>query len=257
MPRVTTVSFHFGLKWRHFATTFATVGGSLGAAVSPFLFQLLLACHPWQHAFVYLSCILIQTVVCGALFGPTQRPSHRGSVEEVRRKKSVKDGLTDAAKFWALPVFCLHSFLWGCAEWADCIFALWLTSEHYNTLQVAALLTIMTSTCVLGTILASLVTHFCTHQVVLFSNLSVFLMGVTTFVLSRCNTFRQFAVYKAIMGMFFGAACGFMPAILLELVSLKRLNRSYGIVQLLIGTAGVLSPPAAGNFIRLYSFFEK
>ena len=51
---------------------------------------------------------------------------------------------------WAFGAYLVTCSIWSLAEWADCLFTLWLDSEGYRRFEIAALVTIFTTMSILG-----------------------------------------------------------------------------------------------------------
>ena len=65
-----------------------------------------------------------------------------------------------------------------------------------------------------------------------------------------CTTYAFQAVYSTVVGLTSGAFNGMIGVILIDLTSLEKFTRAFGIQLLFIGAAIMIGPPIVGMFVH-------
>ena len=69
-----------------------------------------------------------------------------------------------------------------------------------------------------------------------------------------CTTYAFQAVYCTVFGLTSGAFNGMIGVILIDLTSLEKFTRAFGIQLLFIGAAIMIGPPIVGMFLHTFNF---
>ncbi|KRX17468.1 Monocarboxylate transporter 12 [Trichinella nelsoni] len=260
VPMITVVSFHFK-KHRYLMTTVAMVGGALGAAVFPFLFDAILDTNPWQITFSVIACMTAQLLIFGMLLSSNSRPMVTVEEENLLtdnavvnaadqpKKNSKSENANTSSSLLSKAVvfvFLFSSLLWHLGCYVFEILPVRLDMEMFNGDQIAMIISVQAIFAVAGRLLSSgLVGKFKLDPVFGYNVASLALAAART-AISWKGTYITYLCYVSVSGLSIGMATALAPVVVLRLVGLDRLNFVYGFELFVRGLSGMVVPVLSG-----------
>ncbi|KRX87379.1 Monocarboxylate transporter 13 [Trichinella pseudospiralis] len=257
VPMITVVSFHFK-KHRYLMTTVTMVGGALGAAVFPFLFDAILDTNPWQITFSMIACLTAQLLIFGMLLSSNSRPMVTVEEENLltdnavvsavdqSKKNSISTTSSPLLSKVVVFVFLFSSLLWHLGCYVFEILPVRLDMEMFNGDQIAMIISVQAIFAVAGRLLSSgLVGKFKLDPVFGYNVASLTLAAART-AISWQGTYITYLCYVSISGLSMGVATALAPVVVLRLVGLDRLNFVYGFELFVRGLSGMIVPVLSG-----------
>ncbi|KAL1244810.1 Monocarboxylate transporter [Trichinella spiralis] len=242
VPMITVVSFHFK-KHRYLMTTVAMVGGALGAAVFPFLFDAILDTNPWQITFSVIACMTAQLLIFGMLLSSNSRPMVTVEEENLLTDNAVVNAADQPKKNSISENANTSSSLLSKAVY---LYFFRLDMEMFNGDQIAMIISVQAIFAVAGRLLSSgLVGKFKFDPVFSYNVASLALAAART-AISWKGTYITYLCYVSVSGLSIGMATALAPVVVLRLVGLDRLNFVYGFELFVRGLSGMVVPVLSG-----------
>lgn len=120
------------------------------------------------------------------------------------------------------------------------------TMEIADPRQASFLLSIIGITNTIGRIVFGYIADFKFVNRLMLYNTVLVLCGLASFVSSLCVTYPLMAAYAGVFGFMIGVYTCLTPIVLVDLLGLKKLSNSFGLVLLFQGIGAVSGPPIAG-----------
>lgn len=259
LPAVVAVGHYFE-KRRALATGITVCGAGVGAFVYAPLANYLEQTYGWQKAililgFMYLICIL---------FGYTMRPleskkkfkmptnddcpstkenllENQPEISQPQKKSIIKN-----------PNFLLVAISNAIANVGIFVTFIYLPNmamlSGFSKTKSSFLLSCIAITNSSVRIIIGFITDIPWVNSLLVSNLSILLLGISTFAFPFCNSYAAYVIAALSFGAGMAAFNSLASIVMVDLLGLDNLNISFGLLYFFRGIGILVGPPVAGAF---------
>ena len=280
------VAYYFE-KRRAFATSTAAAGSGIGTFIFAVLAERLVELYTWKGAVLVMGGIMLNMVVCGALFIPVELPPDGASSSDSRSvsdnddtepcektsertrgmlkapvscnkskiSKFIKEQIWDAAichsiGFIYFAISCFLLYMWYDIPY---IYLPDKASDmNISDRMASVLVSIIGIVSTVGQIVIGyLGDRNGVDAFYLYSSLTVVAGGVTMLIPVMTNC-AGLAFLSGAYGFFISGNYALTTILLVELVGLDHLTSGYGLLLLVQGIANLLGPPIAGTYRSTY-----
>ncbi|XP_069108019.1 monocarboxylate transporter 12-like [Argopecten irradians] len=265
-------------KRRALATGIAVSGSGVGALVMAPTIEFLLELYGWQGTIWIMSAIVLNTVVCGALYRPVCSASsseHRKTFEK-STVTSQKTSTVTSQKTSTVTSQRTSLNLRGCCQLTE-IFELSLLKQPVFLLQIcccffnmmgynipfsylpvhsvsvglssresALLISIIGISSIVSRVLVGYISDKSCVNTLVLNSVMLLIGALTTSMVPYYTTFASLAMYSAVYGATTAAFASLLTIILVKLMGLHVLSSALGIEFLCMGVALFIGSPIAG-----------
>lgn len=260
---------YFFEKRRAFATSTAAAGSGIGTFVFAMLTEWLVELYTWKGALLVLGGVMLNVVVCGALFVPVDVPIHGNEsienseddsttrsqctltkIKNFIRNTILDDAICQSIGFIYFSMSCFVLYMWYDIPY---IYIPDKASKDMEPkIEVSKASFLVSIIGIVSTVGQVLIGYLGDRPEIdtfyLYSGLTT-VAGVATTLVPVMRDYAGMAAYAGVYGFFISANFALTTILLVELVGLDRLTSSYGLLLLVQGVANLVGPPIAGRYI--------
>ncbi|XP_033724502.1 monocarboxylate transporter 13-like isoform X1 [Pecten maximus] len=266
IPSIVIVGIYFD-KRRALATGIAMCGSGIGCFAFAPIYEVLLTKYGWRGALLIMSAITLNGTVAASLFRPLGRSCQKSEQNE---SNTCNDGeqvtritwnkccthvcaiLTDVfdTSLLSRPVVvvsALSSFLFMLGSFVPYNFLPALANDlHLSTFESSLLISIIGISDTMTRILVGYISDKPWANSILINNVVLITGGVATIFVPFYGQFEVLAVYAIVTGATIGVFMTLRTIIMVELLGIQNLSRSYGLMSLSMGISSFAGSPIGG-----------
>ncbi|XP_046557847.1 monocarboxylate transporter 12-like [Haliotis rubra] len=251
------IVLHYFDKRRGFASAIGSTGGGIGAMVLPLFYVHTFEEYGWRGSLWILAGLVLNGVVCGALFRPplwlkTPELKEQCEKESESETKTVQKS-SQAKEFFSVlknirfVLFALGTFFCNVGYATPLVHLPDMASQRgFSKSNVAVLLSIMGISGVILRLPVAWVSDFRSVSRLLIHTLSLLVCGVATVICPFVYSYWGLALYSAVHGGFIGVYGSFLSVLVADIVGVRDSNKAFAFLVFFGGLPSLFSSPLAG-----------
>ncbi|XP_071078476.1 monocarboxylate transporter 12-like [Haliotis cracherodii] len=250
------IVLHYFDKKRGFASAVGSTGGGIGAMVLPLFYIHMFEEYGWRGSLWILAGLVLNGVVCGALFRPPawiKKPEPKEEELDKDAETKAINKSSQAKEFFSVMknirfvLFALGTFFCNVGYATPLVHLPDMALQRgFSKANVALLLSIMGISGVLLRLPVAWVSDFRSVSRLLIHTLSLLVCGVATLICPFLYTYWGLALYAAVHGGFIGVYGSFLSVLVADIVGVRDSNKGFAVLVFFGGLPSLFSSPLAG-----------
>ncbi|XP_021379012.1 monocarboxylate transporter 13-like [Mizuhopecten yessoensis] len=265
LPSIVIIGTYFD-KRRALATGMAVCGAGVGAFAFAPLSEFLLETYGWRGTMWIMSAIVLNGVVCSAVYRPLETSFDR-NVQKIVTAKYAHDNFANncgkCCQKSCSPIKAMFDFtllksptmlMYG----ASCLFVMfgffiplnflpvWASEVNLSSAEGAFLISFMGISNTVTRVLIGYITDKPWANSLIINNTALLIGGVSTCFVPFYTTFVTLTIYAVVFGAVLAAFICLRSILMAELLGVHRLSSSFGLVGLSMGLSSFVGSPIAG-----------
>ncbi|XP_033724506.1 monocarboxylate transporter 9-like isoform X2 [Pecten maximus] len=236
IPSIVIVGIYFD-KRRALATGIAMCGSGIGCFAFAPIYEVLLTKYGWRGALLIMSAITLNGTVAASLFRPLGRSCQKSEQNE---SNTCNDGEQVTRITW--NKCCTHV----CAILTDVFDTSLLSRPVVVVSALSSFLFMLGISDTMTRILVGYISDKPWANSILINNVVLITGGVATIFVPFYGQFEVLAVYAIVTGATIGVFMTLRTIIMVELLGIQNLSRSYGLMSLSMGISSFAGSPIGG-----------
>jgi MFS family permease len=271
-PCFTVINFYFKRR-RALAMGVVLFGAGVGSVLFPYLYKFLIDLYGLQGAIIIISAVTLNICVCAALIRQPRELKKSESLESHLQthleKESFEQHFTSTFpvcnctvchpkrpifffSLFRLSSFTIYTLAFMCSFFAFFSNFVMIPGharvQGMNSADIAVFLSVIGGVMIIARPTVGWLADSGYIEKRNIIGTCVILGGVFSIVLPWIPGYYSMLIYSITFGIFPSSCNMFIPLLLLEIVSLKKLLQAQGLVSLCLSLSAVLSEPIPGMF---------
>uniref|UniRef100_A0A8W8IN66 Monocarboxylate transporter 13 n=1 Tax=Magallana gigas TaxID=29159 RepID=A0A8W8IN66_MAGGI len=249
LPAIVSVSHYFDKK-RSLAIGIAVSGSGIGTFIFAPVSKLLVDEYTWKGAVLIEAGIILNCILCGALFRPLVVKHERADIEYDTKKseKSEKEKLMKSVL--KDVVFLLFSISNICTSIGFNMPYIYLPDRAHeygiNKTDATNLISVIGIANTISRVVFGWMADKPWVNRLMLYNTALFICGVATALSPLNNSYPFLICYAAVFGASMGVYVGLNSVVLVDLLGLAKLTNAFGLLLMFQGLATFIGPPIFG-----------